>query len=65
MIFMFLLAIQFVLSYEFHHLPKAQRESMLHSSAGQRSASAYVEIVFNNEDRRIPVTILKNTNWIS
>ena len=48
-------AIQFVLAHEFHHLPPRQRENMLHSSSGLRATSAYVEIIFNNEDKRFSV----------
>ena len=48
-------AIQFVLANEFFHLPKVQRESMLHSSGGSHASSAFVEIIFDNKDRRIPV----------
>ncbi|XP_032781145.2 structural maintenance of chromosomes protein 3 [Daphnia magna] len=47
-------AIQFVLSHEFHHLSQRARENLLHCSAGFRATSAYVEIIFNNEDRRLP-----------
>ncbi|XP_057366542.1 structural maintenance of chromosomes protein 3-like [Daphnia carinata] len=47
-------AIRFVLSHEFHHLSQRERENFLHSSAGFRATSAYVEIIFNNEDRRLP-----------
>lgn len=44
-----------MLSQEFYHMPRERRESMLHTSAGHRAVSAYVEIFFNNEERRIPV----------
>ena len=51
----FLLAIQFVLSDEFSHLREEQRQALLHESTGPRVISAYVEIVFDNSDNRIPV----------
>ncbi|KAI9562834.1 structural maintence of chromosome protein 3 [Daphnia sinensis] len=51
----FLAAIQFVLlSNEFQHLSKRDREHLLLCSSGFRSTSAYAEIIFNNEDRRLP-----------
>nr|CAH0113588.1 unnamed protein product [Daphnia galeata] len=49
-----LCAIQFVLAYDYHQLPPRERQNMLHLSAGFRATSASVEIVFNNEDRRLP-----------
>lgn len=49
------LAIQFVLSDEFTHLRPEQRQALLHEGTGARVMSAYVEIVFDNSDNRVPV----------
>ena len=49
-------AIQFVLAYDYHQLPPRERQNMLHLSAGFRATTASVEVVFNNEDRRLPVS---------
>lgn len=51
-------AIQFVLSHEYQSLPERQRIDLLHASSAMRATSAYVEIVFNNEDRHLPVCII-------
>lgn len=48
-------AIQFVLSDEFSNLSPSERQCLIHESAGQRQATAFVEIVFDNEDFRIPI----------
>ena len=50
-------AIQFVLSDEFSHLKEEQRQALLHEGTGPRVISAFVEIIFNNEDGRIPVCL--------
>lgn len=50
-------AIQFVLSDEFTHLRPEQRQSLLHEGTGARVISAYVEIIFDNSDNRVPVSI--------
>uniref|UniRef100_A0A1I7XSN2 SMC hinge domain-containing protein n=1 Tax=Heterorhabditis bacteriophora TaxID=37862 RepID=A0A1I7XSN2_HETBA len=47
-------AIQFVLSDEFSHLRSEQRMGVLHEGTGPRINTARVEIVFDNNDRRIP-----------
>lgn len=52
-----LLAIQFVLSDEFTHLRPEQRQALLHEGTGARVMSAYVEIIFDNTDNRVPVSI--------
>jgi len=49
-------AIQFVLSPELLHLTREQRETLLHASGAGRARSAFVEIVFSNEDMRMPVS---------
>jgi len=46
-----------VLAHQFQHLPQKKLAEMLHSSAGARVMSAFVEIIFDNKDRRLPVTI--------
>lgn len=51
-----LLAIQFVLSDEYSHLRPEQRQSLLHEGTGPRVVSAYVEIIFDNSDARVPVS---------
>lgn len=48
-------AIQFVLSDEFSHLRPEQRQALLHEGTGPRVVSAYVEIIFDNSDARVPV----------
>ncbi|EDV20861.1 uncharacterized protein TRIADDRAFT_64300 [Trichoplax adhaerens] len=49
------IAIQFVLSDEFSHLRPEQRQQLLHEGTGPRVVSAFVEIVFDNSDGRIPI----------
>lgn len=49
-------AIQFVLSDEFSHLRAEQRQALLHEGTGPRVISAFVEIIFDNQDGRIPVS---------
>lgn len=51
----FFYAIQFVLSDEFSHLRPDQRQSLLHEGPGQRTMIAYVEIIFDNSDNRLPI----------
>ncbi|KRX58660.1 Structural maintenance of chromosomes protein 3 [Trichinella sp. T9] len=50
----FFYAIQFVLSDEFSHLRVEQRQSLLHEGTGPRVLQAFVEIVFDNSDYRLP-----------
>lgn len=50
------LAIQFVLSDEFSHLREEQRQALLHEGTGPRVISAFVEIIFDNSDNRIPAS---------
>jgi len=51
----FFLAIQFVLSDEFSHMRQEERQQLLHEGTGPRVVSAYVEIIFDNSDNRIPI----------
>ncbi|KAK3095501.1 hypothetical protein FSP39_015420 [Pinctada imbricata] len=48
-------AIQFVLSDEFSHLRPEQRQALLHEGTGPRVIAAFVEIIFDNTDNRIPI----------
>ncbi|KAJ7531678.1 hypothetical protein O6H91_14G053900 [Diphasiastrum complanatum] len=48
-------AIRFVLSDLFHNLRAEDRQALLHEGAGHQVLSAFVEIVFDNNDNRIPV----------
>ncbi|CAK5024343.1 unnamed protein product [Meloidogyne enterolobii] len=50
----FFAAIQFVLSSEFTSITQHNRHAFLHESVGAKSATAKVEIVFDNMDHRIP-----------
>ncbi|XP_044737873.1 structural maintenance of chromosomes protein 3 [Chrysoperla carnea] len=51
----FFYAIQFVLSDEFSHLRPDQRQALLHEGTGARVVSAFVEIIFDNSDARVPI----------
>jgi len=51
----FFYAIQFVLSDEFSHLREEQRQALLHEGTGPRVISAYVEVIFDNTDNRVPI----------
>ncbi|KAJ6669057.1 hypothetical protein lerEdw1_007866 [Lerista edwardsae] len=51
----FIAAIQFVLSDEFSHLRPEQRLALLHEGTGPRVISAFVEIIFDNSDNRLPI----------
>lgn len=48
-------AIRFVISDLFHNLRNEDRHAFLHEGAGHQVLSAFVEIVFDNSDNRIPV----------
>uniref|UniRef100_A0A0D3F0B5 SMC hinge domain-containing protein n=1 Tax=Oryza barthii TaxID=65489 RepID=A0A0D3F0B5_9ORYZ len=48
-------AIRFVLSDMFQNLRSEDRGALLHEGAGHSVVSAFVEIVFDNSDNRIPV----------
>lgn len=56
----FFYAIQFVLSDEFSHLRAEERQGLLHEGTGARIISAYVDIIFDNTDNRLPVSFLLN-----
>ena len=45
-----------MLSDEFSHLREEQRQALLHEGTGPRVISAFVEIIFDNSDNRIPVS---------
>eukprot|EP00899_Mesostigma_viride_P022420 jgi/Mesvir1/3362/Mv04256-RA.1 len=51
----FFQAIRFVLSDLFSSLSTEDRQALLHEGAGHAVLSAFVEIVFDNSDNRIPV----------
>ncbi|KAK7110449.1 structural maintenance of chromosomes protein 3-like [Littorina saxatilis] len=51
----FFYAIQFVLSDEFSHMRPEQRQALLHEGTGPRVITAFVEIIFDNTDNRIPI----------
>ena len=53
----FFYAIQFVLSDEFTHLRPEQRHALLHEGASNRVMTGYVEIIFDNTDNRVPVSL--------
>ena len=55
----FFAAIQFVLSDEYTRLKDTQRQELMFEGAGPRVISACVEIVFDNTDRRLPVSIVE------
>lgn len=44
-----------MLSDEFTHLRPEQRQALLHEGTGARVISAYVEIIFDNSDNRVPI----------
>lgn len=46
-----------MLSDEFSHLRPEQRQALLHEGTGPRVVTAYVEIIFDNSDNRLPVRI--------
>ncbi|XP_046850172.1 structural maintenance of chromosomes protein 3-like isoform X2 [Xenia sp. Carnegie-2017] len=48
-------AIQFVLSDEFSHMRQEERQALLHEGSGPRVISAFVEIIFDNTDNRLPM----------
>ncbi|XP_047259464.1 structural maintenance of chromosomes protein 3-like isoform X1 [Capsicum annuum] len=48
-------AIRFVISDLFHNLRSEERQALLHEGAGHQVLSAFVEIVFDNSDNRMPV----------
>eukprot|EP00927_Polykrikos_kofoidii_P004096 TRINITY_DN11627_c1_g3_i1.p1 TRINITY_DN11627_c1_g3~~TRINITY_DN11627_c1_g3_i1.p1 ORF type:complete len:1218 (-),score=270.49 TRINITY_DN11627_c1_g3_i1:296-3949(-) len=51
----FFQAILFVLSDQYSSLRAETRKALLHEGAGQAVLTAYVEVILDNSDRRIPV----------
>eukprot|EP00051_Salpingoeca_urceolata_P020051 m.297760 g.297760 ORF g.297760 m.297760 type:complete len:1218 (-) comp19533_c0_seq1:144-3797(-) len=51
----FFFAIRFVLSDMFSSMHAEERQSLLHEGTGPTTMSAFVEIVFENTDHRIPI----------
>ena len=51
----FFFAIQFVLSETYSTLRAEERKNLLHEGAGRPVMSAYVEIIFDNQDLRLAV----------
>jgi len=51
----FFYAIQFVLSDEFNNMRQEDRQTLMHEGTGNRIVSCYVEVIFDNEDRRLPI----------
>ncbi|CAH9100174.1 unnamed protein product [Cuscuta epithymum] len=51
----FFQAMRFVISDLFHNLRSEERHALLHEGAGHQVLSAFVEIVFDNSDNRLPV----------
>ncbi|CEP01172.1 unnamed protein product (mitochondrion) [Plasmodiophora brassicae] len=47
-------AIEFVLSNKYSSLRAEDRQRLLHEGSGRAVLAAYVELVFNNKDRRFP-----------
>lgn len=58
----FFYAIQFVLSDEFTNLRAEERQALLHEGSGARIISAYVDIIFDNTDNRLPVGTYSHRN---
>jgi len=53
----FFVAIQFVLSEEFLHLKKDVQQSLMFYDSKRQVVVASVEIIFDNTDRRLPVSL--------
>ncbi|VVT47165.1 uncharacterized protein SAPINGB_P001575 [Magnusiomyces paraingens] len=52
----FFAAIRFVLSDAYTKLSREERQSLLHEGSGTAVMSAFVEICFDNSDRRLPIS---------
>ncbi|KAJ5066087.1 structural maintenance of chromosomes protein [Anaeramoeba ignava] len=50
-------AIRFVICDLFHQMNQIEKNDLLHEGAGYSAVSAYVEIVFDNKDRRFPIDL--------
>ena len=46
-----------MLSDEFSHMSPEERQQLLHEGTGARVVSAFVEIIFDNSDHRLPVGV--------
>lgn len=53
-----------MLSDEFSHLRPEQRQALLHEGTGPRVISAFVEVIFDNSDNRIPVSFIVNKSFL-
>ena len=51
----FFAAIRFVLSDAYTHMEREERQGLIHEGNGT-VMSAYVEIIFDNTDRRLPIS---------
>ncbi len=47
-------AVHFVLSDKYSHLRAEERQDLLHEGTGRGVMSAFVEVVFDNSDGRLP-----------
>ena len=50
----FFWAIRFVLGDAYQSMTREERQSLLHEGSGHATISAYVEIIFDNDDNRFP-----------
>lgn len=50
----FFWAIRFVLSDAYTNMTREERQSLLHEGSGPSSISAFVEVIFDNDDERFP-----------
>ncbi|KAK9760028.1 Structural maintenance of chromosomes protein 3, partial [Basidiobolus ranarum] len=50
----FFAAIRFVLSDAYTNMGREERQALLHEGTGPATMSAYVEIIFDNNDNRFP-----------
>lgn len=50
----FFWAIRFVLSDAYSSMTREERQALLHEGTGASTLSAFVEIIFDNEDNRFP-----------
>ncbi|KAK1070015.1 Structural maintenance of chromosomes protein 3 [Friedmanniomyces endolithicus] len=50
----FFAAIRFVLNDRYQQMSREERGNLLHEGAGSAVMSAYVEVIFNNDDQRFP-----------
>lgn len=53
-----------MLSDEFTHLRAEERQQLLHEGTGDRVVNAYVEIIFDNTDKRVPVSTLPFVRFV-